>query len=141
MYPETRVLPMRKEVADLGFEEIKTAQEIHTLITNTNGTLFLFINSVCGCSAGSARPALRIAMKNDALPEKKITVFAGNDVEATEQARKHLVGFAPSSPSMWLLRNGKVVHAIERHQFQTHPPEIIAEQLASAFNEFCRTST
>ncbi|MBM4165997.1 MAG: BrxA/BrxB family bacilliredoxin [Ignavibacteria bacterium] len=138
MYPETRVQPMRKEVADLGFEEIKTAQEIDSLIASTDGTLFFFINSVCGCSAGSARPALRIAMKNNILPEKKITVFAGNDVEATEQVRKYLVGFAPTSPSMWLLQNRKVVYAIERHHFQTNPPETIAEQLKSAFDRFCK---
>ena len=137
MYPEELLQPMRNEVSSLGIQEIKTAAEIDTIMQSTEGTVFLFVNSVCGCSAGSARPALRIALKNSVLPDKLITVFAGQDIEATQQARKNLVGFSPSSPSMFLLRDGKVVHAIERRHIEGRPPGMIAEVLKDAFNEYC----
>jgi len=139
MYNEELLQPMRKEVSSLGIKEIKTAQEIDDVMKNAKGTLFVFVNSVCGCSAGSARPSLKIALKNSVLPDKMITVFAGQD-ESTAQARKYFTGFAPSSPSMFLLRDGKVVHAIERWQIEGRPPHVIAERLSDAFNEYCSVS-
>ncbi|MBS4027363.1 MAG: BrxA/BrxB family bacilliredoxin [Ignavibacteriales bacterium] len=140
MYPEELLQPMRNEVASLGIKEVKTAAAVDEEIKNSTGTVFVFVNSVCGCSAGSARPALKLALNQPIRPDKLLTVFAGQDVEATIQARKYFTGFPPSSPSMWLLRDGKVVHAVERRQIEGRPPQMIADHLIETFKEYCEVA-
>lgn len=132
---------MRQEVRTLGVTETKTPEAVDAALKNSQGTLLVFMNSVCGCSAGSARPALRLALQtSDILPKKMITVFAGQDKDATAQVRAYIQGYAPSSPSIWLFRDGKVVHAIERYQIEGRSPEMIAENLVDAFHAFCGES-
>lgn len=136
MYPPELVAPMKSELTEVGFEELLTPDAVDKAITS-EGTTFVLINSVCGCAAANARPAARIAVTNDKRPDKITTVFAGVDAEAVNQARKHMLPYPPSSPSMALFKNGKLVHFIERHHIEGRPAEMIAENLAAAFNEFC----
>lgn len=136
MYPPELVAPMKSELTEVGFEELLTPDAVDKAITN-EGTTFVLINSVCGCAAANARPAARMAVTNDKRPDKITTVFAGVDAEAVNQARKYMLPYPPSSPSMALFKNGKLVHFIERHHIEGRPAEMIAENLAAAFNEFC----
>lgn len=136
MYPPELVAPMKSELTEVGFEELLTPDAVDKAITS-EGTTFVLINSVCGCAAANARPAARIAITNDKRPDKITTVFAGVDAEAVNQARKYMLPYPPSSPSMALFKNGKLVHFIERHHIEGRPAEMIAENLAAAFNEFC----
>lgn len=136
MYPEDLIAPMRQELADAGFKETKTAEEVVENI-NAEGTTLVVVNSVCGCAAGSARPAARLAAGEDKKPDRMITVFAGNDVDAVNKAREMMMPFPPSSPSMALFKNGELVHMIERHHIEGRPAEVIAENLKGAFEEFC----
>lgn len=136
MYPPELVAPMKSELTEVGFEELLTPDAVDKAITS-EGTTFVLINSVCGCAAANARPAARIAVTNDKRPDKITTVFAGVDAEAVNQARKYMLPYPPSSPSMALFKNGKLVHFIERHHIEGRPAEMIAENLAAAFNEFC----
>jgi len=136
MYPPELVAPMKKELTDVGFEELTTPDAVDKAIT-AEGTTLVIINSVCGCAAANARPAARIAITNDKRPNRITTVFAGVDPEAVTQARKYMLPYPPSSPSMALFQNGKLVHFIERHHIEGRPAEMIAENLAAAFNEFC----
>ncbi|NCP45902.1 MAG: hypothetical protein COW67_10015 [Flavobacteriales bacterium CG18_big_fil_WC_8_21_14_2_50_32_9] len=136
MYPPELVAPMKKELTDVGFEELTTPDAVDKAIT-AEGTTLVIINSVCGCAAANARPAARIAITNDKRPNRITTVFAGVDPEAVAQARKYMLPYPPSSPSMALFQNGKLVHFIERHHIEGRPAEMIAENLAAAFNEFC----
>ncbi len=136
MYPEELIAPMRQELAQAGFAETKTSDEVIENI-NADGTTFVVVNSVCGCAAGSARPAARLAVAGDKKPDRMITVFAGNDVEAVNKAREMMQPFPPSSPSMALFKNGELVHMIERHHIEGRPAEVIAENLKGAFDEFC----
>jgi len=136
MYPPELVAPMKSELTEVGFEELLTPDAVDKAITS-EGTTFVLINSVCGCAAANARPAARMAVTNDKRPDKITTVFAGVDAEAVNQARKHMLPYPPSSPSMALFKNGKLVHFIERHHIEGRPAEMIAENLAAAFNEFC----
>lgn len=136
LYDPTLVQPMRDEVTELGVTELTTPEMVDEAIT-AEGTTLLFINSVCGCSAGSARPALRIASAADVKPDRMVTVFAGNDREATEQARTHILGIPPSSPMFVLFKDGKVVHAIPRHHIEGYTAEQIADNLVGAFNAHC----
>ncbi|MBW6484273.1 MAG: BrxA/BrxB family bacilliredoxin [Vicingaceae bacterium] len=136
MYPPELVAPMKKELTDVGFEELTTPDAVDKAIT-AEGTTLVIINSVCGCAAANARPAARIAITNDKRPNRITTVFAGVDPEAVAQARKYMLPYPPSSPSMALFQNGKLVHFIERHHIEGRPAEMIAENLATAFNEFC----
>jgi putative YphP/YqiW family bacilliredoxin len=138
MYDPTMVQPMRDEVVELGFVEAKSAQEVDAALTGFKGTAFIFVNSVCGCAAGGARPALRIALQNAAKrPDKLLTVFAGMERDATTRAREYFTGYAPSSPCMGLLKDGEVVHMIERHHIEGQMPEAIARSLAWAFEQYC----
>lgn len=137
MYPEQLVAPMRADLTTEGFEELKTAEEVENVIPNSKGTVFVMINSVCGCSAGSARPAAKMAIKNEKHPDKSVTVFAGVDYDAVAKAREYMYPYPPSSPSMALFKDGVLVHFIERHQIEGKPAQVIAQHLVQAFEEHC----
>lgn len=136
MYPEYLVAPMRKELTDAGFEDLKSADEVDSAIKN-NDTVFVVINSVCGCAASNARPAARVAIENGKKPNKIVTVFAGVEKEAVEKARSFMAPYPPSSPSMALFKDGKLVHMIERHNIEGKPAQMIADNLIAAFEEYC----
>jgi len=138
MYPEELVKPMREELTSLGFEELKNIDEVEGAFKNKSGTNLLVINSVCGCAAGNARPGIRMALEYTTLPDKLTTVFAGQDKEATAQARSYLAGYPPSSPSMALFKDGVLVHMIPRHQIEGRMPQQIAQELINAFDTFCK---
>jgi len=131
------IAPMRAELANSGYTETKTADEVKSAI-NAEGTTFVVVNSVCGCAAGSARPAAMAAAKSAVKPTRMITVFAGNDVEAVNEARGMMQPFPPSSPSMALFKNGELVHMVERHHIEGRTAEMIAGNLLSAFDEHCK---
>lgn len=136
MYPEYLVAPMRQELTDAGFEELKTPDEVDQAL-KTEGTVFVVVNSVCGCAASNARPAAKIAVQNAKHPDKLVTVFAGMEKDAVEQARSYMVPFPPSSPSMALFKDGKLVHMLERHHIEGRPAQMIADNLNAAFEEYC----
>jgi putative YphP/YqiW family bacilliredoxin len=136
MYPEELVIPMKEDLTKEGFKQLVTVSEVDTAI-NAQGTTFLVINSVCGCAAANARPAAKLASKHGKKPNQFVTVFAGVDKEATEQARKYTLPYPPSSPSMALFKDGKLVHFIERHHIEGRAAEVIADNLKMAFDEFC----
>ena len=137
MYPEELIAPMRAELANNGYTETKTADEV-TAAINAAGTTFVVVNSVCGCAAGSARPAATAAVKSSVRPDRMITVFAVNDVDAVNEARKHMLPFPPSSPAMALFKNGELVHMVERHHIEGRTAEMIAGNLLGAFEEHCK---
>ena len=136
MYPEYLVAPMREELTKVGFEELKDAQAVTDAI-ESEGTVFVMVNSVCGCAAANARPAARIASQNAKHPDKLVTVFAGMEKEAVDKARAYMLPYPPSSPAMALFKDGKLVHIIERHQIEGRPAQMIADNLMSAFDEYC----
>ncbi len=136
MYPEYLVAPMRQELVDAGFQELKTADEVNAVIP-TEGTVFVVVNSVCGCAAANARPAAKFAVQNGKKPTKLVTVFAGMEKEAVDQARALMLPYPPSSPSMALFKDGKLVHMIERHMIEGRPAQMIADNLIAAFDEYC----
>lgn len=135
-YPEMLLRPMRDELTRVGVEELKTADEVDRALT-AEGTTLVVVNSVCGCAARNARPAVAMALTHQARPDRATTVFAGQDLEATEQARSHFHGYAPSSPSIALLRDGEVVYMLERHQIEGRDADVIAQDLADAFDRYC----
>lgn len=136
MYPPELVAPMKEELTSVGFEDLTTVEQVDAAIT-AEGTTLVIINSVCGCAAANARPAAKMSITNDKKPNRITTVFAGVDGEAVAQARKYMLPYPPSSPSMALFKNGKIVHCIERHHIEGRPADMIAENLAEAFNEYC----
>jgi putative YphP/YqiW family bacilliredoxin len=136
MYPEDLITPMREELSQVGFEATRTAEDVEQNI-NKEGTTLVVVNSVCGCAAGSARPAARMAISGDRKPDRMITVFAGNDVEAVNKAREMMAPFPPSSPAMALFKDGELVHMIERHHIEGRTADMIAENLKGAFEEHC----
>ena len=136
-YPEFFVAPMRAELQDLGFEELRTAAAVDAAVQDTKGTLLMVVNSVCGCAAGKARPGIALALRNGARPGRLTSVFAGFDIEATDRARQYFTGVRPSSPSVALLQDGKLVYMMERHQIETRGPLEIAADLQAAFARFC----
>lgn len=137
MYPIQIVAPMKAEMTSHGFKELLSASEVDETLKQ-EGTTLLFINSVCGCSAGSARPGVIMAVENAAKrPDRLTTSFAGFDIEAVQQARAHLLPYPPSSPAIALLKDGKVVHMIERHNIEGRPAQMIAANLKQAFETFC----
>lgn len=137
-YPEQLCAPMREELTAIGFTELTDGQQVDATIPDSKGTLLLVINSVCGCAAGAARPAVKMALtKSDFRPDHLYTVFAGQDVEATSHARRLTLPYPPSSPSMALFKDGQLVHFIERYLVEAHSAEMIAENLMAAFEEFC----
>jgi putative YphP/YqiW family bacilliredoxin len=136
MYPEYLVAPMRAELTNVGFEELKDADAVKQAI-ESEGTVFVMVNSVCGCAAANARPAARVAAQNDIHPDKLVTVFAGMETDAVNTARNYMLPYPPSSPSMALFKDGKLVHIIERHQIEGRPAQMIADNLIGAFEEYC----
>ncbi|MGB0888524.1 MAG: BrxA/BrxB family bacilliredoxin [Vicingaceae bacterium] len=136
MYPPELVAPMKEELTSAGFEDLTTPEQVDAAIT-AEGTTLVIINSVCGCAAANARPAAKMSITNDKKPNRITTVFAGVDGDAVAQARKYMLPYPPSSPSMALFKDGKIVHCIERHHIEGRPAEMIAENLAEAFNEYC----
>lgn len=136
MYPEAIVKPMKAELTSVGFEDLLTPAAVDSAISS-KGTVLMMVNSVCGCAAGAARPGVKLAINNAKHPDKLTAVFAGVDTEATSQARKHFLPYPPSSPSIALFKDGKLVHFIERHHIEGRPAEMIAENLKMAFEQFC----
>jgi putative YphP/YqiW family bacilliredoxin len=137
MYPEEIVLPMKAELTDNGFEDLDTPELVDEYI-NKEGTTLVMINSVCGCSAGSARPGVLMAVANATKkPEHLTTSFAGFDTQAIQRVREHLMPYPPSSPAIALFKNGELVHFIERHMIEGRPAQMIARNLISAFEEYC----
>ena len=137
MYDEMIVGPMRQELTRLGIQEARTAEEVDAVLGEKNGTVLVVVNSVCGCAAGMARPAVAMALEHEVLPDRMITVFAGNDRDATARAREYFVGFRPSSPSIALLKDGQVVKMLERWQIEGRQAHDIATELTSAFDQYC----
>ena len=136
-YPEGFVAPMRAELTRLGVEEFRTPDDVDRAVSGTQGTLMIIVNSICGCAAGKARPGVALALQHSVRPNRVATVFAGADVEATESARSYFAGYAPSSPSIGLLKNGQLVWMLERRQIENQGPEQIAAMLTAAFDRFC----
>jgi putative YphP/YqiW family bacilliredoxin len=141
MYDEMLVEPMRRELTRLGIQETRTAAEVDAVLGEKKGTVLVVVNSVCGCAAGMARPAVAMALENDVRPDKMITVFAGNDRDATQRAREYFVGYRPSSPAIALMKDGQVVKMLERWQIEGRQAHDVAAELVSAFNEHCATAT
>ncbi|MGH9530445.1 MAG: BrxA/BrxB family bacilliredoxin [Terriglobales bacterium] len=137
MYPEIMVIPMREELTRLGVQELRSADEVDRAIPNQSGTAMVIVNSICGCAAGRMRPAVRMALQNANRPEKVFTVFAGQDAEATEQARKYFTGYPPSSPSIGMFRDGRLVHMLQRSDIEHREAADIARELKTAFDKFC----
>jgi len=137
MYPEEMVQPIREELTSVGFRELRTPDEVDSVLQRAEGTVLVVVNSVCGCAAGKARPAVSLALSHRVRPDVLSTVFAGQDREATDRARSYFVGYGPSSPSVALLREGKLVFMLERCDIEGRDPHSIAEDLVSAFDRFC----
>ncbi len=137
MYPQEIVIPMKEELTDNGFDELLTAEAVDSALQD-KGTTLVMINSVCGCSAGSARPGVLMAVANASKkPDHLATSFAGFDIEAINKLREHLLPYPPSSPAIALFKDGKLVHFIERHQIEGRPAQLIAHNLIAAFEEHC----
>ena len=136
-YPEIMIRPMREELTRLGFEELKTPEAVDATLKDSKGTLLVVVNSICGCAAGKARPGVALALQHSVKPDKVATVFAGGDIEATERARSYFTGYQPSSPSVALLKDGKLVYMLERYQIEGRGPLEIAQELTGAFDKYC----
>jgi putative YphP/YqiW family bacilliredoxin len=140
MYPEIMVIPMREELTRVGIKEARTAAEVDAALA-VPGTTLLVVNSICGCAAGKMRPGVRLALQNAVVPEQAITVFAGQDREATDRARSYFEGNPPSSPAVAILRDGKLVYLMQRAIIETNTAQAIGQELARAFNEYCAKTT
>src|SRR5687767_2595707 len=140
-YPEIMIHPMRAELAKLGIEETKTPEAVEDAVKNTDGTLMVVVNSVCGCAAGGVRPGIAMALQSaEVKPDRAITVFAGADIDATDTAREFFTGYAPSSQAIGFIKDGKLVQMFERKDLEGRPPFVIADALAQAFTEHCSRS-
>lgn len=129
---------MRAELSQLGIDETKTSEDVKSAVENTDGTLMVVVNSVCGCAAGGVRPGIAMALQHsEAKPDRAITVFAGADIDATDTAREYFAGYQPSSPSIGFLKNGKLVEMFERRDLEGRPPQVIAQALVEAFQKHC----
>lgn len=137
-YPEFLITPMREELTSVGFKELRTPAEVDQAVT-AKGTTLVVVNSVCGCAAGKARPGIARAMQHGTTPDQAVTVFAGADIDATDRARSYFTGYPPSSPSVGLLRDGKLVYMMERHQIEGNTADGIAAALTAAFDKYCAT--
>ncbi|MFD1137066.1 BrxA/BrxB family bacilliredoxin [Paenibacillus shunpengii] len=137
-YMKDMVQPMRDELTRLGIEELRTVEEVEAKLPGAEGTALVVVNSVCGCAAGQARPGVARALENEVTPDHLFTVFAGQDKEATAQAREYFAPYPPSSPSIALMKDGELVHFIERHQIENRSAEEIAADLVGAFNQYCK---
>lgn len=136
-YDPRLVKPMREELTNLGVEELQTADEVDRALGDGDGSVMVVVNSVCGCAAKNARPAVAKALENATVPDHSVTVFAGQDAEATERARSYFTGYRPSSPSIALLQDGELVFMLERHQIEGRTADQIADDLRDAFDRFC----
>ena len=136
-YPEQMVAPMRAELTTIGVRELRTPEEVDAFFAEHSGTSLLLVNSVCGCAAGSARPALRHALEHTKAPDRAATVFAGQDLEATERARELIGPVPPSSPSLAMFKDGELVHFLPRHLIEGQPAEVISRELTAVFDEYC----
>src|ERR671917_179048 len=139
-YPEIMIRPMREDLTRLGVEELRTPEAVDETVQNSKGTLMVVVNSICGCAAGKARPGIALALEHDVKPDRVATVFAGADIEATERARSYFTGYQPSSPSIALLKDGKLVYMLERYEIEGKGPEQIAQELTAAFDEHCSSN-
>lgn len=137
MYPPELVAPMKEDLVSVGFQSMTTPSEVDEAIQNTKGSLLIVVNSVCGCAAGNMRPGVKESLKGAIKPEKLTTVFAGVDGEAVAQARNYFLPYPPSSPSIALFKDGKLVHFLERHHIEGSSAQMIAENLQQAYLEFC----
>ncbi|HEX7706837.1 MAG TPA: BrxA/BrxB family bacilliredoxin [Thermoanaerobaculia bacterium] len=137
MYDERMIAPMRQELTRLGVEETRTAEEVDAVLGEKKGTVLVVVNSVCGCAAGMARPAVAMAAEHANRPDRMITVFAGNDRDATARAREYFVGYRPSSPSIALIKDGQVVKMLERHNIEGREAHDVAAELVAAFDQHC----
>src|SRR4029077_11840388 len=140
MYPELMLIPMREELTKAGVQELRTAADVDRAAAQP-GTTMIVVNSVCGCAAGRMRPAVRAALQHATKPDRIYSVFAGQDLEATERARSYFTGLPPSSPSIGILRDGKLVYMMQRSQIETREAPAIAAELTSAFDQFCAASS
>lgn len=136
-YPEMMVAPMRQELVRIGFQELRDAEQVEQAMDAMEGTVLVAVNSICGCAAGIFRPAVMMSLEGDRQPDHKVTVFAGQDLDATAAARTHLVGYPPSSPSIALIKDGDVVFMLERFQIEGRSAPAIASDLQAAFAEHC----
>ena len=136
-YPEFMVAPMRKDLTEVGFTELKTPEEVDALMAQKQGTALVVVNSVCGCAAANARPAIKKAIQNAKKPATLATVFAGMEVEAVTTARNHMLPYPPSSPSIALFKDGQLVHMLERHHIEGRSADMIAANLIDAFDQYC----
>jgi putative YphP/YqiW family bacilliredoxin len=137
-YPEIMIRPMREELTRLGVEELRTTEDVDRTLNNSQGTVMVVVNSICGCAAGKARPGIALALQHETKPDKVATVFAGADIEATDKARSYFTGYPPSSPSIAILKDGQLVYMMQRHQIEGRGPMEIAHELTHAFDEHCR---
>jgi len=137
MYPAELVQPMKDDLTNVGFTQLTNASEVDDMISNTQGTLLMVVNSVCGCAAGNMRPGVKLSIQHEKSPNGLATVFAGVDTEAVTQARKYFLPYPPSSPSIALFKDGKLVHFLERHHIEGGTAQMIAANLAAAYDEFC----
>jgi putative YphP/YqiW family bacilliredoxin len=137
-YSELLIKPMREDLTNAGIEEARTPEQVDAAVNNTTGTLMVIVNSVCGCAAGKARPGVVDALRHSVRPARSITVFAGADIAATERARSYFTGYPPSSPSIALLNNGKLVYMMERYQIEGRDALQISQELKKAFDQFCQ---
>ena len=136
-YPEYLIAPMRGEMTEMGARELRTVAAVDDVVQKSDGVVMLVVNSVCGCAAGKARPGIARALQHQNRPDVLATVFAGADVDATDRARQYFTGYRPSSPSIALLRDGRVVYMLERSQIENRDAPAIAAELTAAFDKFC----
>jgi len=136
-YPEYLIAPMRGEMTEMGARELRTVAAVDEVVQKSSGVVMMVVNSVCGCAAGKARPGIARALQHQNRPDVLATVFAGADIEATDRARQYFTGYAPSSPSIGLLRDGKLLYMMERTQIESRSADLIAEELTKAFDRFC----
>lgn len=137
MYPELMIIPMREDLTHIGVQELKTAAEVDRELGAQQGTAMVIVNSICGCAAGRMRPAVRTALQHRSKPDRVFSVFAGQDVEATERARSYFTGCRPSSPSLALFREGKLVHMMQRSDIEHRDSADIANELKGIFDQYC----
>lgn len=136
-YPEMLVSPMRAELTNNGFKQLTTAEEVEAAMKNTEGTQLVVVNSVCGCAAGAARPGILKSLSGSKKPDQLLTVFAGQDMEATAKAREYFVPFPPSSPAIALFKNGELVHMVERHMIEGRTADMVANHLEAVYEQYC----
>lgn len=141
MYPELMIVPMREELTRMGVEELKTVNDVDREMGVQQGTTLVIVNSICGCAAGRMRPAVRVALQNSSRPDRAFSVFAGQDREATERARSYFTGYPPSSPSLALFREGKLVHMMQRSDIEHRDAADIANELKRVFDQHCAVVT